>query len=163
VREVVRHNTIDLLGHTPVKTAQPGFDVGDRHGELRSSQSAGQGGVRVAADQEPVRPFAQHQLFDSPEHGAGLASMRTGADSKVDVRWWYLEPVEENAGHFVVIVLSRMHQDLPVCLSQLPTQRGRLDELGPRANNRDELHRSSSGTEKLAIGYRTSIIFEKRP
>ena len=50
------------------------------------------------------------------------------------------ESVEEYAGHFVVIMLPRMHQDLLVPLAQFPAYGSSLDELRPSAYNGYELH-----------------------
>ena len=50
------------------------------------------------------------------------------------------ESVEEYAGHFVVIMLPRMHQDLLVPSTQFLAYGSSLDELRPRPYNGDELH-----------------------
>ena len=50
------------------------------------------------------------------------------------------ESVEEYAGHFVVIMLPCMHQDLLVPLAQFPAYGSSLDELRPRPYNGYELH-----------------------
>src|SRR4029450_10164871 len=62
-------------------------------------------------------------------------------DAQIDVGRWDLEPVEKDAGHLVVVMLPGVHQDFLVALSELAAQRRRLDELRPRAHDRDDLHR----------------------
>src|SRR5437867_554620 len=66
--------------------------------------------------------------------------MRTRTDTQVHIGRRHLESVKEYAGHFVVIMLTRMHQDLLVPLAQFQAYRSSLDELGPRPHDGYKLH-----------------------
>ena len=55
-RQVVGDDPVDLLGHPPIEAAQAGLDVRDGQPELGGDQRAGQRRVRVAVDQDGVRP-----------------------------------------------------------------------------------------------------------
>jgi len=46
------------------------------------------------------------------EHCARLAAVRSGSYPEVDTRGWYLEAVEEDPGHLVIVMLSGMHKNL---------------------------------------------------
>ena len=154
VRQVVCDDPVDLLRHMAVEASEPRFDVGDRHGDLRRRQGAGQGGVRIAVDHEPVRALEEQHVLDAAEHGRGLIPVRAGPDAQVDVGRRDLEPVEEDAGHLVVVVLPGVHQDFLVALAELAAQGGRLDELRPRAHDGDELHGRPS---RAATNFTTSL------
>jgi hypothetical protein len=103
-----------------IEASQPGFDVGEGDGHFRRGHCAGQGGVGVAVNQEPVRTFFEQQVLDALEHRAGLIGMRTRTHSQAHVGRGHLESLEKGTGHFVVVVLPGVHEDLRVPLSQLP-------------------------------------------
>ena len=69
-RQLIGHDPIDLLGHAPVERSQAGFDVRDRHVQLRGRERAGERRVGVAVDQHPVRPFSAIAVFDADQHRA---------------------------------------------------------------------------------------------
>ena len=49
--------------------------MGHGNMEFRGRQSARQGRVRVAKDQDPVGFFGQEHFLNSLEHGAGLGAV----------------------------------------------------------------------------------------
>lgn len=132
---MIGHHAVDLFRHPPVETPQPRLYVSHPHRQLRRRQRARQSGIRVAVDQQVVWPFGQQNIFDSLEHGRGLRGVRTGPRPKVGVRPGQFQPVEEDSGHFVVVVLPRVNQEFPVPLAQRAADRRCLDELGPSSDN----------------------------
>src|SRR6185436_2283648 len=60
---------------------------------------------------------------------------------------------EEDVRHPIVVVLPRVDENLLVPLTELVTQRARLDELRPCAEDGGELH-CSSGTRPARMGTR---------
>ena len=80
--------------------------------------------------------FAEQDVFDAFEHGAGLTAVRAGPDTQVQIRMWQIESIEKNTRHLVVVMLPGVHQDLLMSLSEHATDRCRLDELRPRTDNR---------------------------
>src|ERR1700747_1751002 len=107
---MIRQHTVDLLRHPTIETSQPGFYVGNWNRKLCSSQRASQRGVRVAIDQDIARALAEQHTFDSLQHLAGLDAMRTRTDTEVHSGLGQVKSLKENAGHFVVIMLSGVDQ-----------------------------------------------------
>ncbi len=66
--------------------------------------------------------------------------MRARADAEVMVGARQLQLVEEHGGHLLVVVLAGVDEHVDVPSAQLATHRTGLDELRPRADNRDDLH-----------------------
>src|SRR5207302_11491239 len=85
-------------------------------------------------------------LLDSRQHRAGLLAVRAGPHAEVHVGSREIEAVEKDARHGVIVVLTRMHEHFGVALAQQTTDRCGLDELRPRADYRDNLHRISTAT-----------------
>jgi len=65
--------------------------------------------------------------------------MRTGAHTKIVIRFWDLQLVEEDIRHLRVIVLAGMDEYLLVLLPELPRDRDALDKLGAGPDNGDDL------------------------
>src|SRR5690606_33016190 len=99
VRGVVGEDAVVLLGHAAVEGAQAGFEVGDLEVHLHGGEGAGEGGVRVAVDEGPVRLVLLEDLVYAGEHRAGLAAVGAGADGEVHVRGGDPQVGEEDVAH----------------------------------------------------------------
>ena len=77
--------------------------------------------------------------------------MRSRANTEVYIGCGQLKAVEESSRHLVVIMLAGMHQDLLVLCAQLPAHRRDFDELRPRPNDSDDLHRASANFSVSSI------------
>ena len=116
VGEVVRADPVDLLGHPPIVAAQSGLDVRERPAQLGRRERAGQGGVRVADDDDPVRSAVLQGRLDPREDARRLLAVARRADLQVDVRGPEPELLEEDVGEAGVVVLAGMDGDLPAPL-----------------------------------------------
>ena len=76
----------DIFRHLPVETALAGLDVRDWNVQLAGGQRTGQSGVGIAADDDPVWPFAQQHLFQAAQHLGRLAAMGPRAHFQVVIR-----------------------------------------------------------------------------
>ncbi len=110
--ELVRHDSVDLFGHAAVEAAQARLHMGDGDVEFRRGQGAGQRGVGVAVDQNPVGLFGKEDLLDGRQHPAGLLAVRAGSDVQVVFRLGNFEFPEEDGRHAVVVVLTGVDEDL---------------------------------------------------
>src|SRR6266581_2010189 len=90
--------------------------------------------------------------------------MGARANTQTCFRLGQFESIKENAGHFVVIMLPSVDQDLFVSFLQLPTHRGSLDELRPRSDDGDDLHSSLAilsalrGEESADLGLHYGLL-----
>jgi hypothetical protein len=134
-RDVIRQAAVDLFGHPVVEAAQAGLDVGHRDAELGGGQGARERGVRIAEDHDHVRAVLEHGRLERLEHAAGHPAMRAGADAQVAVGSGDAELVEEGLGHLVVVVLTRVDEQLPHPPSQGSRERRRFHELRPGSHH----------------------------
>ncbi len=87
--------------------------------ELGGGQRAGQGGVRVAVDQDPVRLLLEQHLLEPLQHLRGLPAVRGGADAEVIVGRRQVELVEEDIGELLVVVLAGVDEHLLMGAAQV--------------------------------------------
>jgi hypothetical protein len=73
--------------------------------------------VRVAVDQDHVRPLRDQQLLDRAEHLRGLSGVTAGSDAQMEVRLRDAEFLEEHVAHRAVVVLARVDEHLLVPLA----------------------------------------------
>ena len=83
--EVVGEDAVLLFGHTFVVASEAGFNMGHGDMQLGSSQSAGEGAVGVAVNQDKVGFFEQKCGFNLDEHLSRHRAMTQSADLQVDV------------------------------------------------------------------------------
>jgi hypothetical protein len=114
---VIRDNPVDLLWHPPVEASKTGFDVSHWNRKFRGCQRAGECGVRVSIDEHVIRPLLEEHLLDPREHCACLAAVRPRSNLEIHVRRRKVQAVEKDAGHLVVVVLSRVDEDLFMSLA----------------------------------------------
>ena len=106
--------------------------------ELRRGLGAGEGRVRVAVDERPVGLLLDQPVLDRGAHEIGVG----GAQVEPVARLVKRELLEEDLRKLAVVVLSRVDHDLlETALPQRDRSGRSLDELGPVAHDRDDLHR----------------------
>src|SRR5687767_2483314 len=66
--------------------------------------------------------------------------MRPRTNFQIRFWFWNVQPFEEDTGHFIIIILSRMHQDLLMLFAQHAADCGSFDELRPRAYDGQNSH-----------------------
>ena len=151
VCESVGENAVDLLGHRPVARAQAGLDVRDGDLELRRRQRAGQGGVHVAAHDHEVRLLLEEHPLDLDERAPGLLGMAAGTDPEVTVGRREAEIGEHRVRERGIVVLSRMHDELPQAraLRKRVDDREHLHVVGTRPDHVDDgRHAASSKSSR---------------
>src|SRR5947199_53303 len=84
--EVVRDDSINLLGHRPIERSQSGLDVSEGPPHLRRDERAGERGVRVSIHQDEVRLLPLEDVFETAHHLRSLPGMTAGSDSEAVVR-----------------------------------------------------------------------------
>ena len=137
---MVREHAVELLRHRAVERTHAGLDVRDRDARLRRGQRAGQCGVRVAVDQDAVRPALGEQRGDRREHPRGLLGVRPAVDAQLQLRARDAELAHEDRRKLVVVVLAGVDEQLVVALAQQARHRRRLDELRAVPDDRDDVH-----------------------
>jgi hypothetical protein len=61
---MVRQQTIDFLGHPPVKASQSGFNVDNRYVQFGSGKRSGQRRIGIAIYQNGTRMFRRQNVLD---------------------------------------------------------------------------------------------------
>ncbi len=152
VGQVVGHDPIPLLRHVRVEGAEPGLHVRQPRprstvrDELGGGHRAGEGGVRVAVDDDHVRHLVQQDRLEAAQDLRRLDRMAAAADLEIAVGRRQLQVAEEDRAHRVVVVLPGVDQDFAVAgAAQDAAHRGGLDELGTGAHDREDLHLASAG------------------
>ena len=144
VADVVGDDAVELLGHRAVERAHPGLDVRDGDPQLRRCERARERRVRVAVDEHRVGLLGAQQIAERGEHARRLLGVRAAAELQLDVRARHRELAHEDRRQLVVVVLARVDEQLLVRLAQDPGHGGRLDELRPVADDREDLHPTTS-------------------
>ena len=112
---------------------------------LLGGDGTGAGGIDVPDDHDPVGMPLFHDLLELDHGPAHLFGVGAGTDAQVHVRRGDAEFREEGFGHFPVIVLAGMHEEVlePVGIAGNDARKGRdLHEIRPRPHHR---HDSESG------------------
>ncbi|CAM5640139.1 hypothetical protein SMICM304S_08124 [Streptomyces microflavus] len=138
---VVGEDPVVLLRHPAVEGPQAGFEMGHRQVHLHRGQRAGDGGVGVPVDQDPVRPLVLQHLVHRGEHRSGLHPVAPRAHAQVHIGGGDAESVEEHVGQIGVVVLTGVHDD--VLMRGAGESRGdgrELHELGAGADDAEDLH-----------------------
>ena len=142
IADDVGAQTVDLFGHGHVSRPQAGLDVSHPYTELLGGDGAGQGGVDVAHDDHQVRPLVEADPLEGQHDARRLLAMTAGAHAEIDVGPRQTESVEEGLAHARVVVLARVHQDMPEAFGEAVERfddRRHLHEVGTRADDVDDL------------------------
>ena len=122
-------------GIVEVERAHARLDVHDGHPRVLARLRAGEGRVGVPIDQHRVGLDLGDQVLQCAEHPGRLGLVRPAADAKFPVRFRETELGEEDLRKRIVVVLTRVDQDLLVLFPQQPRDSGSLDELRPVADD----------------------------
>ena len=148
--ELVRDDSVDLLGHLLVERPDAGFDVRERAVLLPGEEGPGDGRVRVAVDDDEVRPL--RRVRDLPHRRRDLQMRRLLLQLELFVRLAELHVPEEDPVHHQVVMLTRMDEDVVVVQ---PVEglhdRGHLDDFRTRPDDRDD---AAHGRNARIIGSR---------
>ena len=123
--------------------------MSDARTQLRRHQRGGHGGVHIAVDQHEVRRFRDAHRFEALHDRRRLVGMRSGAHAERMVRTRQIQITEERIGHFRVVVLSRVDDDVARVARRERAGDGReLHEVRPRADDREDSRR---GAQKILV------------
>ena len=147
VRDGVRQEPVDLLGHTPVEGTEPGLDVGDGDVKLHRREGGGQRGVHVAHDQHEVGQRGVQDRLEAAHDLGGLDRVRARADAEVEVGGPDIQVLEEPLRHRPVVVLAGVDEDR----SQGRLRAHRPDEWGP--DDVDDPHRALASRPAVLMGF----------
>jgi hypothetical protein len=133
----IRHDTIDLLGHRPVKAAEAGLDVDYRYSEFGSDEGSRKRGIDVADNNDGVGAGFEHYRLDALHNFGCLSGVGAGANAEVEVWAGDFEIAEEHAGHLIVIMLARVdNQDREIRVGpERVYKRREFHEIGASAAN----------------------------
>jgi hypothetical protein len=134
VRDGIREDAVDLLGHGAVEAAQARFDVNDGNAQLGGDKRASERGVDVADNEDGVRVRVEGHRLEAPEDFRGLPGVRSRADAEIEVRVGKTEVAEERARHLMVVMLAGVDQQgvETAVGAQRFKQRSELHEIRPR-------------------------------
>ncbi len=143
IARVVDDPPVHLLRHAVVIAAVAGLHVedGDAH---PFGDDRGETAVRVAEDQQPVRPLDGHDLLGPADDPADLVAERAPLDPKVVIGLPDSEVPEEDLVQVRVVVLPGVDQDVVAVPVQLGDDAAQADDLRAGAQDRHDLHLSSS-------------------
>src|SRR5216110_3538855 len=137
VRELVRHDPVQLLGHRLVEGPDPGFDVGQPPFLLLREEGPRNGRVRVPVDDHEVRVL--RDAGDLPHRRGDLQVRRLLLQLELLVRLPELHVSEEDPVHHEVVMLTGMHEDMLVIEAvQGLHDRGHLDDFRAGPDDRDD-------------------------
>jgi hypothetical protein len=140
---MVNDPAIHLFGDPVIKASVTGFHVidGDSH---TPSHYGRETAVRVAENQQAVGTTVFESAIDTFENSADLSCERIAANTEKDVRFPNAELLKEYCAQPVVEVLSSMQQGM-VCMRVQEADDGtQANDFRPRAENRQDFHRSRS-------------------
>ena len=110
--KLIGDDPVDLFGHAAIEAAQARLHVGDGNVEFRRGKRAGQCGVGIAVDQDPVGFFLDEDFLDGGKHLSCLRAVRPRANGQVVFGLGDFEFSEKDSGHAVVVVLTGVDEDL---------------------------------------------------
>src|SRR5579883_598430 len=141
---MIGDNTIDLLGHLAVETAQTRLDMRERNMQFCRRQRSRERGIGIAKDDHPIWPLIKQHLLDSFEHAPRLCAMRTGTTAKMIVRLRQGQLLEELLRHGEIIVLAGMNQAFMMPFAKRSADWRKLHKFRPRPHYCCYMHSFSS-------------------
>ena len=132
IRDRIRDQPIDLLGHAAVAAAQASLQVHDRDPQLGADHGTGGGRVDVAHHHDGVRAGALADDLVGHHRAPGLLGMRAAADFEVVRRFGQAQVPEEGVRHVRVVVLPGVHDGglAPAFAGEGVVEGGHLHEIG---------------------------------
>ncbi len=110
--QAVCEDTIYLLWHAHVETAQSGFDVSHSNVQLGSSQSTSQRGVCVTVHKHYVWTLVKQDLLNLFQHAPGHLTMWAAMNPQVVAGLGQSKIIEEHVRHICIKMLAGMNQHL---------------------------------------------------
>jgi len=110
--EVIGQPAIDFLRIVEEATAQAGLDVRHRNTQTHGCERGGQGRVHVTVDERDIGLLRRGDLLETLQHLGRLGARGSRRELDEMIRLGQLQLVEELLGELIVVVLTRMHQDL---------------------------------------------------
>ena len=139
--ELVGEHAVQFLGHRPVVRAESGLDMRDGDLELRRHQRCRKRRRHIPRYDEHVRPLVLEHRLEALEHARSLHRRRACTHLERPVRRRDAEFVEEDLRHRVVIVLTRVNQDVvDPAPSEVGGYRRDLHEVRPGPDHRYDAH-----------------------
>ena len=137
VRQLVRDDPVDLLGHRLIERPDARFDVRKRTIEFAREERARDGRVRVAVDDHEVRLLRDRRHLAHRRRDLQVRRLLLQLESMI--RLPQLHVPEEDPVHHHVIMLPRVDEDVFIVqrIERLDHRR-HLDDLGPGADDRDD-------------------------
>ena len=139
--DLIDEHSVDLLGIGPIEAAQTCLKVCNIELELHGGERAGQSGVDITGHNYEARLKFEQDLLDALQRPRRLGSVVTRAHTEKMVRFRHPQVVEEDRGHFSVVMLPSVQHDVVYVRKATPHLRddGRhLDEVRPCANHVDD-------------------------
>lgn len=175
IREGVGDETVEFLWHAAVEAAQTSLDVGDGNAELGGDQGAGDGGIHISDDDDPIRFFTQADGFESEHDVGGLHGVGAGANFEMVVGSGNAEFIEENARHLFIVMLAGVDEAAldraaaaiaggVVSLDRVDDRRD-FHKVRASAGNKDQFQRgghngvAGSGAMGAAAGHNVLMIW----
>ena len=138
VGEVIGQDAVELLGHRAVERPHPRLDMSHGDARLRRGEPARERRVRIAVDEQHIRPLGRQQRPECGEHARGLLRVRAAVDPELTLRPRDAELLDEHGAELVVVVLAGVDEQLVVLGAQRARDRRRLDELRPVPDDGDD-------------------------
>src|SRR4051794_2077479 len=132
---MVGNDPVNLLGHAAIVTAEPGLDMRHWNMQFGSGQRAGESGVCISINEDPIRLFSEKNILNSLEHRCGLSSVSSRTNSKIHFRWRHSEIFKEYSGHGMIVMLAGVNQDFLMHFPEFAAQARGFNELRPCAND----------------------------
>ena len=138
VGHAVDGDPVALLRHREVAAPESRLDVRNRHSRGDRRFRPGQGRVRVAVHERPLRPLALERSGDPGPHRVGVGRVEVEPVRRLRQR----ELLEEHVGELGIPVLAGVDDHLvDLRGTQGNGYRARLDELRAVAHDRENPHR----------------------
>ena len=111
IADVINDAPIGLLGNVHVETAIPSFHVIQRNLQSARHDSC-QRAICIAQDHDSVRLFGSQNLFTLDQRSTQYVSKRGNINAQKMIWLLDIQIIKEHLVQFVVVVLTRVNQDM---------------------------------------------------
>src|SRR6476646_916281 len=113
VRDLIDEDAIHLLRHTAIEAPEARFEMGDEDPEFRRREPGSERRIDVTGDDHEHRALLKQDLLDALKCASRLPAMRPRSNAEQVVGPGQAEILKEEVGHFGVVVLAGMDDDVP--------------------------------------------------